>query len=181
MFEPHISPRDEYESLLAMLRDGELATSTSVSVEDDVPDEAGNRPAILVTFTRPSGASFARALLGWLSERRRSPTRLVLTLSGGRTLELAVGHWTSAETTLALADFVEKEARRADPGDREDGPDDTPASGGIVKPKNKHTDTASPGVSVTNAPSPGSLTGLPSTVRNTPPGPPFGDEDDDEW
>lgn len=178
------SPVDEYDSLLAIMRADQLATSARVSVPggDATNDPNRGGPIQIQLVTAEAGTALARSLFGWLSVQARTPVRLILTRSGGHTLELAAADWAPRETAMALADFIEAEARASSPADRGDDPGSTTTPDPTVNPDNLHIDTDLTGRRQGNiAIGPGSIQGGPSPVRNTPPGPPFGDEDDDEW
>lgn len=126
-------------------------------------------------FTPRRGVLVARILLGWLSVHAGAPVTATLAAPDGRTLEL-VADTVSDESGAALAEFLSagaedaesEEPRRPKPRKRVLRPDDKPVGQGdfAVRPS---VDPAPPGMAGGH------------TVRNTPPGPPFGDEDDDEW
>jgi hypothetical protein len=170
---------DEHESLLGWLRGQRFGASVEVGPAQEPAGDARHESAIRVAgLAAEDAGSLAGALFGWMSVRPHPHARLVLMTSDGRSLEVGGADWGFGETAVVMADFI---AGNVHGGEQEQDAGDDPGtdSGRPVQPDNFHIEGGTIlGGNVFHGPT--SVQGGSHNAHSTPPGPPFGD-DDDEW
>lgn len=165
----------DFGSLLELLRARFKVTHVVPLPDADAGDDAAREPAVRVAgLTAETARSLASLLSGWLGARPGAAARLVLTSSRGRKLEVPGADWGTPGSATALARFTEAEVRADELAHllrgRNAGAGSAPPPPGSVRGRPRGDKRKRPD----QRPSPG-------TDASTPPGPPFGDEDDDEW